>query len=223
MTHRTEHAELATIRAAYDAVAPAYAEQFLHELEGKPLDRALLGAFAEMVRGTGPVADLGTGCGHVARHLHERGVEVFGVDLSPRTVALAREAHRDRGIEFREGDFFALDLQGGALAGVVAFYAHVHLEPEALPAAFREIARVLRGGAPALVAFHVGEERLHVDEWLGQRVALDWRFFSMATVAASAEAAGLVVEARVERAPYDGLEYPTQRGYVLARRRVIGC
>ena len=49
---------LAKVKAAYDAVAPAYAGQFLHELDGKPFDRALLVGFAELVRGQGTVADL---------------------------------------------------------------------------------------------------------------------------------------------------------------------
>jgi hypothetical protein len=33
-------------RASYDAVAAAYADALSDELRGKPLDRALLGAFA---------------------------------------------------------------------------------------------------------------------------------------------------------------------------------
>jgi SAM-dependent methyltransferase len=209
---------LAAVRAAYDAVAPRYADQFLRELDAKPFDRALLAGFAELVRGEGPVADLGTGSGHVARFLKERGADVFGLDFSPRTIALARETHRDVGLEFREGDFFALDLADGALAGGVAFYAYVHLDRADLPAAFREVARVLRPGAPFLVGFHLGDETFHVEEWLGVRVGLDWSFFPMAAVAEAVEAAGLAVEARIERAPYAN-EYPTNRGYVLARKR----
>ncbi len=54
-------------RATYDAVAGDYAEHLSGELAAKPLDRALLAAFAELVRtaGIGPVADLGCGPGHV--------------------------------------------------------------------------------------------------------------------------------------------------------------
>jgi SAM-dependent methyltransferase len=208
---------LAAVRAAYDALAPAYARQFLHELDRKPFDRALLAGFAELVRGRGRVADLGTGCGHVARFLADRSVDAFGVDLSPASVALARELHREVGLELREGDFFALDLPDRALAGVTAFYAYVHLDPADLVPAFREVARVLAPGAPFLVGFHLGDEKLHVDEWLGARVGIDWRFFPMPTVAGAIEAAGLAVEARVERAPYPD-EHPTTRGYVMARR-----
>jgi SAM-dependent methyltransferase len=206
------------VRAAYDAVAPAYAEQYLAELDAKPFDRALLVGFASLVRGQGRVADLGTGCGHVARLLKVHGVDAFGVDFSPRTVALARERHRDVDLEVREDDFLALRLPDGSLAGAAAVYAYVHLAPAELPGAFREVARVLRPGAPFLVGFHLGDETLHVEEWLGAKVALDWRFVPMATVAAALDGAGLAVEARVERAPYP-TEYPTPRGYVMARKR----
>jgi hypothetical protein len=40
---------LRTTRAAYDAVAGDYAERFRTELEAKPLGRAMLAAFAELV------------------------------------------------------------------------------------------------------------------------------------------------------------------------------
>ncbi len=40
-------------RASYDAVAAAYAEAMGDELRRKPLDRALLTAFAEQVREVG--------------------------------------------------------------------------------------------------------------------------------------------------------------------------
>ncbi len=206
------------VRTAYDAVARPYAERFLHELDAKPLDRALLCWFSELVRGAGPVADLGCGPGQIARWLHERGTNVSGIDLSPAMVALASDLHRDRGISFRTGDLLALDLGDCSLAGAVAFYAHVHLPPADLPRAFRELPRVLRPGAPALLAFHAGDGEVHLDEFLGERISLDWHLHRTADVVAALEGAGLVVETRLERAPYVPQEHPTVRGYVLARR-----
>ncbi|MFD7099514.1 methyltransferase domain-containing protein [Streptomyces xanthophaeus] len=52
----------------------------------------MLDVFAETVRadGIGPVADLGCGPGKVTAHLAARGVPMFGVDLSPAMVGLAR-------------------------------------------------------------------------------------------------------------------------------------
>lgn len=53
-----ETSPLHTIRASYDTVAVDYAKLLSTELADKPLDRAMLAAFAELVRatGAGPVA-----------------------------------------------------------------------------------------------------------------------------------------------------------------------
>src|SRR5437773_6198242 len=75
------------VRASYDRVAAEYAERIAGELAGKPFDRALLDRFADQVRPLGPVCDVGCGPGHVTAYLHERGLDVFGVDLSPEMVA----------------------------------------------------------------------------------------------------------------------------------------
>ncbi|HJY25727.1 MAG TPA: class I SAM-dependent methyltransferase, partial [Actinomycetes bacterium] len=77
-------------RAGYDAVAEPYASRFRDELRHKPVDRALLSAFAEQVRRERPVADIGCGPGQVTRFLHESGLDVVGMDLSPRMVEVAR-------------------------------------------------------------------------------------------------------------------------------------
>src|SRR4051812_7787400 len=94
---------LTETRAFYDAVASDYAAHFRDALAARPLDRAVLAAFAETVRagGGGTVADLGCGPGGVTAHLHTLGLSVFGVDLSPRMVALARKTHP--AVRFEEG------------------------------------------------------------------------------------------------------------------------
>jgi trans-aconitate methyltransferase len=61
--------------ATYDAVAAAYSAAFENELDTKPLDRALLTAFTELI-GTGIVCDVGCGPGHVTRFLAERYSDV---------------------------------------------------------------------------------------------------------------------------------------------------
>lgn len=72
-------------RAGYDAVAADYSEWVSDDLAAKPLDRALLTAFAELVHAdrAGPVGDLGCGSGRVTAHLRCLGLSAFGVDLSP--------------------------------------------------------------------------------------------------------------------------------------------
>src|ERR1700728_78124 len=74
--------DLHIARAAYDAIAPVYADHFKDTLDNRPTERALLAAFAEMIQRepAGIVADLGCGPGHIAAHLHGLGLSVLGVD-----------------------------------------------------------------------------------------------------------------------------------------------
>jgi SAM-dependent methyltransferase len=204
-----------SVRRSYDAAAEGYAAQFFHELDDKPRDRELLDAFAAEVRGKGRVVDLGCGPGHVARYLHERGVDATGIDLSPGLVAVAGRMSPQ--VPFETGTMLALAAPDASLAGIVAFYAVVNLTRDEVVRAFAEMRRVLRPAAPLLLAFHVGDETVHVDELCGARVSLDFRFFPRAFIEPALEAAGMKVEAWMERAPYEA-EHPSTRAYVTARR-----
>jgi ubiquinone/menaquinone biosynthesis C-methylase UbiE len=62
-------------------------------------------------------------------------------------------------LAFRQGNMLALELPDNSLAGIVAFYAIVHLPRAALPRAFREMARVLKSSGRLLLSHHIGEER----------------------------------------------------------------
>lgn len=93
MADASEH--LSATTEAYERVAIEYAEIVRGEFDGLPLDRAVLAAFAEYVRTDGPglVAELGCGPGRVTAHLRDLGMEVFGVDLSPAMIEIARREH----------------------------------------------------------------------------------------------------------------------------------
>ncbi len=207
---------MSRVRESYDAVATAYAEHLFRELDAKPLDRHLLGRFAEEV-GEGAVLEVGCGPGQVARYLHDLGVRVTGTDLSPGMVATA--AALSPGAPFREADMLALDVPDASLAGVVSFYAIVHLSDDELSRALREWRRVLAPGGVLLLAFHVGTETVHREELFGRAVSLDFRFFPVETVRRALEGAGLRVLEVTEREPYEGVEHPSRRCYLLARAR----
>ncbi len=202
------------LRAGYATVAHAYAEHLVDELAGKPLDRAFLTAFVE--RAKGPILDLGCGPGHVTAFLASHGADASGADLSPEMIAEARE--RFPALAFTVADMFALPHGGGALAGIVAFYAIVHIPTPELPAALREMHRVLAPGGALALSFHVGTEHTHVDELFGCATSLDFVFHEPTAVVAALAAAGFTLEARLDRAPYPDLEYPSQRCYLLVRR-----
>ena len=213
----TEDEHLHATRAFYDAIALEYADRFRTELDAKPLDRAMLAAFAERVRaaGAGPVVDLGCGPGRVTAHLCSLGLAVSGIDLSSVMVALARQAHP--GLKFDVGSMDALDLADGSLAGIVAWYSIIHTSPERLPSLLAEFRRLLAPGGHVLLAFQVGDGSLRVSRQAsGRAVSLDFRRWSPDGVADLLTRAGLAVEARLVREPDDTEKVP--QAYLLARR-----
>jgi SAM-dependent methyltransferase len=209
-----------SIRESYDRLADEYARRIFNELQAKPLDRELLTRFAAEVAGRGEACDLGCGPGHVARYLRDAGVTVFGLDLSPQMIEEARRLNPD--ISFREGNMLALDIPGGSLAGIAAFYAIVNLPRASLAAVFREIARVLRPAGLLLLAFHAGNETLRENELWGRPISMDFFLFEPPMIRRDLEAAGFVVEDVVEREPYaPDVEYQSRRAYIFARKPAV--
>jgi SAM-dependent methyltransferase len=205
------------IRQSYDRIADEYARRIYHELQGKPFDREILARFANEVRERGEVCDMGCGPGHVARYLQSLGTDVFGLDVSPHMLERARQLNP--GIRFQLGDMMALDLPDGNLAGIVAFYAIVNTPKESVPTVFREMFRVLQVGRVLLLAFHIGDEAVHYDEFWECPVSLDFFYFQPAEVKRWLEAEGFTIEQIIEREPYDPeVEHQSRRAYIWARK-----
>ena len=205
-------------QASYDQVADEYVERIFDELRHKPLDRLWLDRFAAGVRDAGVACDMGCGPGQVARYLHEQDVPVCGVDLSPAMVERARRL--TPGVEFRQGDMMALDAPDEAWAGIVAFYSIIHIPRGDMAQALGELRRVLRPGGRLLLAFHIGDDTLHLDEWWGRKVCVDFFFFRPDEIADGLRSAGFEIEEILEREPYPEIEHPSRRAYVFARRPV---
>ncbi|MEU3203184.1 class I SAM-dependent methyltransferase [Streptomyces cyaneofuscatus] len=212
-----------TTRDSYDAIAPAYAEFSRGELAAKPLERGLLSVFAELAAAGGgglPVADVGCGTGRVTAHLGELGLglDVFGIDLSPQMLAVARQEHP--GLRFEEGSMLALGLLDASLGGLLAWYSTIHVPDEELPRVFAEFHRVLAPGAPVQLGFQVGDEPLRMTEALGEEVSLVFHRRQPERVAALLREAGLEVVSRVWRERETEGPFPERapQGFVLARR-----
>ncbi|MFB7588893.1 class I SAM-dependent methyltransferase [Streptomyces sp. NPDC056169] len=213
----TEAAHLTATRRSYDTVAVDYERLLGGQLATTPLDRAMLAAFVEQVNtldGPRTVADLGCGTGRVASHLRELGAEVFGVDLSPGMVAVARDTYP--GVRFEVGSMTALGLPDASLGGALSWYSTVHMPEGELAASFAEFHRALAPGGFALVAFKVGNEKVRLERAYGHEVALDVYRWSPDRVAELLAGAGLVETARLVREP--GPDDSTPQAFLLARR-----
>jgi SAM-dependent methyltransferase len=211
---------LRATRASYDAVATDYARRFGDELAAKPLDRAMISGFAELVlaAGGGPVADVGCGTGRVTAFLDSLGLRVSGIDLSPQMIEVARRSHP--GLRFDVGSMLGLDLPDGALGGLLAWYSVIHVPDGELPGVFAGFCRVLAPGGYVLLGFQAGDGPLHLTQALGHEISLDFHYRQPEHVAGLLSRAGLVVRARLLREPDEDGDFPerTQQAFILARK-----
>lgn len=212
-----EHDALTATREAYDAAAPAYASLFRDSLRDSPLDRAMLGAFAEVVRasGKGRVADLGCGPGHVTAHLDGLGLEAFGVDAAPAMIKLAREACPS--LRFEVGSMAALDIADGVLGGVLSRWSIIHIPPDELAPVFAEFHRVLAPGGHLLVGFWASDAPSDTTQVFDHAVAPAYRWCPD-RLSEMLRTSGLAEVARMVREPQPTDRRQFQEVHLLARK-----
>jgi SAM-dependent methyltransferase len=193
---------LSETRSSYDTDASGYAEKVRGLLDEMPYLRASLTLFAELVHGAGggPVADVGCGPGYVAGYLHDAGADVFGIDLSPEMVAIARRDYPH--LRFDVGTMTDLELAEDSVAGLVAFWSVIHVPDHAVPGVFEQFRRVLRPQGLLLVGFHVGEETRHTSEgYSGRPISVDSHRRRPSTMTGWLRDSGFTIEAELVIGP----------------------
>jgi ubiquinone/menaquinone biosynthesis C-methylase UbiE len=126
-------------KQVYDRIAKKY-----HEIAGSHFFNAYLEvpattAVVGNVRGK-KVLDLGCGTGRHAAVLKRKGARVWGIDISPKMVGIARS--EVKGVEFRVGDACRLPYKPNSFDVVVAGLVVEHFRD--LGKAFRQVRRVLK-------------------------------------------------------------------------------
>jgi len=208
----------ARVRAAYDAVAPAYADHLVDELRGLPFERWLLDRVADHAAG-GPVVEVGCGPGHVTAYLAEAGSAATGIDLSAAMVAEARA--RFPGPRFEVGDLRRLGRPAttSGWAAVLGWYSLIHLAISEWPDALAALVRPLAPGGWLVLGLQAGHAVRHVDDWFGRAVDLDFVRHDPEDVVRLVRAAGLVDLEWYLRGPVTARGETTERLYVVGRKQ----
>ena len=204
--------DLAAVRASFDAVADNYVAMVG---DPGPWHRAALESFAEQVRDVGPVLDAGCGPGRIAGFLCDRGVDVVGVDLSPRMIDHARHERPD--IDFRVASVTDVDVAPGSLGGVLGWWSWFNLPRDVLPAVVHRMSDALRPGGLLLVGTHRGQGDVQRTRCYGDvPVAWTTHLYEPDELSAMTARAGLevCVDVRIEAEPPAGLP-----GLIICARR----
>jgi ubiquinone/menaquinone biosynthesis C-methylase UbiE len=136
----------------YDRNLPAYSDanpnpaDFIDEFLG----------FVENDRGTkGKILNVGSGHGINAGHMHSKGFEVIGIDLSRKMVEYAKQKYPH--IEFRLADMTKLSFPDESFGGIFASYSLIHLPKEGIGAMMAEFTRLLKAGGVMYLSVQSGE------------------------------------------------------------------
>ncbi len=175
------------VRAYYDKTALRWAEEGYADQSMLPMLKQLMSLLpAEPV-----LLDLCCGAGYESMRMAQLGARVIGIDLSEKSLAIARQ--RNPGLVFHVRNMLDDYSDIGMVDAVACIAGLVHLPVEQLRIAFERMASVLQPGGRALLVVRDGEGRLPAQsdvEIDGERY--DRAFFAHSLRELSQESAGLL-------------------------------
>jgi len=200
----------------YNKTAENYAVQFIDELSHKHFDSLLLKAFAAENTLKGKLIDLGCGPGQTTKYLADCGfTDLVGTDLSEEMIRVAKPIHPQ--LTFEVADMLSLSYPDNYFGSAVAFYSIVHFDYEQVKEAFTEIKRVLITGGAFLFSFHIGDQVVHLDNFLEHPVNIDFHFFDTAVIKNLLAETGFEIVDVIERYPYPDVEHQSKRAYIWVK------
>jgi SAM-dependent methyltransferase len=162
----------------------------------------------------GPVLEIGCGpAAHIGRYVADLGRAVIGLDLSERSLRVARRLNPT--LPFLAADMRALPVRSDTSAGVLAFYSMIYEAVDGVRAALAEFRRVLRRGGALLIAVHAGEGVQRFSDYKGIPVDITLHYRRPDAFAVLVRQAGFTLQSCEVRPPYP-FEHATDRLYIAA-------
>ena len=200
----------------YNKTANNYADKFIDELSKKHLDQILLKSFAAENVHNGKLIDLGCGPGQTTKYLSGRGLtDIIGTDISPEMITVAKSINPQ--LNFETADILSLKYPDNIFGSAVAFYSIVHFDYDQVKIAFKEIKGVLTGNGQFLFSFHIGDNIVHLDNFLDHPVNIDFYFFEADRIIDLLKKMGFEIVDIIERHPYGEVEHPSRRAYIWTK------
>lgn len=197
---------MTAVEAAYAARADEYADALGSMNAVHPSDKQLVDTWASRL--SGRVLDAGCGPGHWTDYLHRRGLDMHGIDITPRFIDRARASHPS--VPFELCSIDAIDEPDASFGGVLSWFSTIHHKPPEIGIPFLEFARVLHHGGTLVLGYFDGPKTEPFDHAVVR--AYRW---SMRELSAVLETAGFdIIEThrRTERGHRDV-------GAILCERR----
>jgi len=180
-------ANRAGVKEYYDKTAADWAEKWYADDSMLPILQRLMQRLPPHPR----ILDLCCGAGYESMRLNGLGAEVVGLDLSEKSIAIARQ--RNPQLTFHTGDMRNDYGHIGMVDGIACIAGLVHLPAEELPLAFSRMAQVLRPGGYALLTVRDGEGRITRNSDVEiDGVMYDRAFFAHSLQELTAASAGLL-------------------------------
>jgi SAM-dependent methyltransferase len=143
-----------SVRTAYGAMAAQYIELFGTSEYMHTDDLALITRHLSIRPGA--VLDVGCGPGHLTEHLRLLDVDATGIDLVPEFIDHARGTFPDG--QYAIGSMRELDFSDHSVAGILAWYSLIHLQPDGLDDVLNELHRAMAPGGTLVAGFFDGDE-----------------------------------------------------------------
>lgn len=202
-------------RQSFNLVAEKYYESFRDEMKQKEYDRVLLDRFACYFDPESVLCDVGCGPGHITRYLFDKGLNVFGIDVSERCIEIA--LRENLGMSFQTMDMAELDIADESIDGIMSFYSIIHTPKKFMNVLFTEFNRVLNMNGKILVVVKKGDTEGYVDELEGFKTRLYFTHFKEEEMENYLKTNGFKVIFLETRQPYD-FEIPVERIYAIGEK-----